>query len=260
MNNVIAIANLKGGVAKTTTCLSLAGAFGRMGKRILLMDVDPQGSLSRVAAPDPTSTCPLEHMFQHRAHSLDGACEQARFPGVDIVRTTLAFDAVLQMAMAWEGREYVLADMLAPHIPKYDVILLDCRPAVDLSVINALSAARWLLAPVEADFMALDGYAHVRALTHRLRQRINPHLQLLGLLPTKLRMTGHGRQALDEIEAQACQDHAALHFRPIRLSVAASDASARGLSLAQFAPGSPIAREYQHAAEQILAFLEEAHE
>lgn len=257
MKNIIAVANLKGGVAKTTTCLSLAGSAGRMGKRVLLVDADPQGSLSRVAAPDEPDWMPLEQAFQHRARSLDGARGPSRLANVDLARTTLAFDAVLQGALAWEGREYVLADMLARHVTEYDLILVDCRPAVDLSVINALSAARWLLAPSECDFMALDGYAHVRALMQRLRQRINPDLSVLGLLPTKFRATtAHSRQALAEIQQQAMTDEARLYFEPIRLSVAASDASARGLSLAQFAPSAPIAREYQRVTEQILGFLE----
>jgi len=256
-SRIIAVANLKGGVAKTTTCLSLAGAAGRAGKRVLLVDTDPQGSLTRVAAPDKPDWMSLERAFQQRARSLDGTRRPSRFPNVDLVHTSLAFDAVLQTAVAWEGREYVLADMLAPHTAQYDLILLDCRPAVDLSVVNALSASRWLLAPVEADFMALDGYAHVRSLAQRLRQRINPALQLLGLLPTKYRLsTAHSRQALAEIQHQAKTDEACLCFDPIRLSVAASDANARGLSLAQFAPSAPISREYQRAAEQILAFLE----
>jgi chromosome partitioning protein len=261
MKNVIAVANLKGGVAKTTTCLSIAGAAGRMGKKVLLVDTDPQGSLSRVAAPDQPDWMSLEQAFQQRARSLDGVRGPSRFFNVDLVRASLAFDTVLQTAVAWEGREYVLADMLLSHAGEYDLVLIDCRPAVDLSVVNALSAARWLLAPVEADFMALDGYAHVRALVERLRQRINPHLGLLGLLPTKFRSTtAHGRQALREIQQQADQDAAKLHFAPIRLSVAASDANARGLSLAQFAPNAPIAREYRCVAEHILTFLEASDE
>ncbi len=98
----------------------------------------------------------------------------SRFAGVDLVPATLALEAVIQAAIPWEGREYVLLDMLAPHFGEYDLILIDCRPGIDLSVTNALTAARWLLVPVECSFMALDGYEHVRALQQRLNQRINP--------------------------------------------------------------------------------------
>jgi chromosome partitioning protein len=171
---------------------------------------------------------------------------------------TLALEVVMQTAIPWEGREYVLLDMLAPHLDEYDLILIDCRPGIDLSVTNALTAARWLLTPIECSFMALDGYEHVRALQQRLNGRINPALALLGLLPTRYRSgTAHAHAALAEIEEQVEALQAPLRFAPIRLAAVAADAPAHGMTLADFAPTAPIAREYRHAAEQILAFLEE---
>ena len=114
--------------------------------------------------------------------------------------STLALEAVIQVAIPWEGREYVQLDMLTPHLDEYDLILIDCRPGVDLSVTNALTAARWLLVPIECSFMALDGYEHVRALQQRLSGRINPTLTLLGLLPTCYRGgTAHAQTALAEV-------------------------------------------------------------
>ena len=116
---------------------------------------------------------------------------------------TLALEAVIQSAIPWEGREYVLLDMLLPHLSQYDLILIDCRPGIDLSVTNALTAARWLLVPIECSFLALDGYEHVHALHQRLNQRINPQLELLGLLPTRHRAgTAHAQRALQEINTQ----------------------------------------------------------
>jgi chromosome partitioning protein len=256
--HVIAVANLKGGVGKTTTVLNLAGFAGQMGKRVLAVDTDPQGSLTRVALPDEASTSSLTEAFARRAHSLDGVRCPSRFAGVDLLPSTLALEAVIQTAIPWEGREYVLLDMLAPHVGEYDLILIDCRPGIDLSVTNALTAARWLLVPVECSFMALDGYEHVRALQQRLNQRINPDLALLGLLPTRYRSgTAHAQEALAEIQRQVETLPVPLHFAPIRLAVAAADAPAHGMTLADFAPNSLIGQEYRRAVEQILAFLEE---
>lgn len=178
-SRVIAVANLKGGVGKTTTVLNLAGFAGRMGKRILAVDTDPQGSLTRVALPDNVQHGSLTDAFRRRATSLNGIRCPSRFIGVDLVPSTLALEAVIQSAIPWEGREYVLLDMLAPHCDEYDLILIDCRPGIDLSVTNALTAARWLLVPVECSFMALDGVEHVHALQRRLNQRINPGLRCL---------------------------------------------------------------------------------
>lgn len=256
-NRVIAVANLKGGVGKTTTVLNLAGFAGQMGRRVLAVDTDPQGSLTRVALPEGLVHSSLTDAFARRARSLDGVRCPSRFSGVDLVPSTLALEAIIQTAIPWEGREYVLLDMLTAHFHEYDLILIDCRPGIDLSVTNALTAARWLLVPVECSFMALDGYEHVRALQQRLNGRINPDLTLLGLLPTRYRTgTAHAQAALAEIEQQVATLAPPLHCMPIRLAVAAADAPAHGMTLADFAPTSAIAQEYRHTIKQILAFLE----
>src|SRR5262245_40411699 len=95
---VLAVANLKGGVGKTTTVLNLAGFAGRMGKRVLAIDTDPQGSLSRVALPDDDTSVSLSDAFARRARSLEGVRAPSRFPGVDLVPSTLGLEAVLQTA------------------------------------------------------------------------------------------------------------------------------------------------------------------
>jgi transposase len=136
---VIAVANLKGGVGKTTTVLNLAGFAGQMGKRVLAIDTDPQASLTRVALPDGAPANALTDAFARRVRSLDGVRCSSRFAGVDLVPSTLALEAVIQTAIPWEGREYVLLDMITPHLSEYDLILIDCRPGIDLSVTNALN-------------------------------------------------------------------------------------------------------------------------
>jgi chromosome partitioning protein len=138
--HVIAVANLKGGVGKTTTVLNLAGFVGQMGKRVLAVDTDPQASLTRVALPDDAQTCSLTDAFARRARSLGVIRCPSRFAGVDLVPSTLALEAVIQTAIPWEGREYMLLDMLTSHFNEYDLILIDCRPGIDLSVTNALTA------------------------------------------------------------------------------------------------------------------------
>ena len=111
--------------------------------------------------------------------------------------------------------------------------------------------------PRQCSFAALDGYEHVRALQHRLNQRINLSTELLGLLPTRYRSgTAHAHAALAEIQQQVKELHVPLHFAPIRLAVAAADAPAQGMTLADLAPAAPITQEYRRITEQIMAFLE----
>ena len=109
-DHVIAVANLKGGVGKTTTVLNLAGFAGQLGKRVLMVDTDPQASLTRVALPDDAPVTSLTEAFTRRARALDGVRCPSRFAGVDVVPSTLGLEAVIQTAIPWEGREYVLFD------------------------------------------------------------------------------------------------------------------------------------------------------
>lgn len=252
----IAVANMKGGTGKTTTVLNIAGVAASLGKRVLMIDTDPQASLTRVALTD-TPPVSLGDAFLQRARSLEGIRLPSRYPQIDLVPTSLTFGAALQTALGWHSREFVLLDMLAPHIEEYDLILIDCKPDIDLSVLNALTAADWLLCPVECSFLALDGFEHVHALQQQLNARINPNLRLLGLLPTRYRAgTTHGQWALEQIQQQAERVQAPLQFAPIRNAAAAADSPSYGQSLVEYAPRSEVAQDYRRVAEQILTFLE----
>lgn len=257
---VIAVANLKGGVGKTTSVLNIAGFAAAVGRRVLVIDADPQGSLTQILLPDSgLAGRTLADAFRERAQSLDGVRQASAIAGVELVPASLGLDAVLQGASAWTGREYVLLEMLTPHLEaaEYDLILIDCRPAIDLSVTNALTAARWMLVPAECSFMALDGYEYVQTLARQIQQRINPHLALLGIVPTRYRAgTTHSQAALDEIHRQVEAVQPPVRFDPVRLAVAAADAPAYKASLAQFAPTSGVANDYRATTERILAHLE----
>lgn len=257
---VIAVANLKGGVGKTTTVLNIAGFAAKAGRRVLVIDTDPQGSLTQILLPESgLAGRTLTDAFRERAQSLAGVRQPSALAGLDLVPATLGLDAVLQGASGWTGREYVLVEMLAPHLEagEYDLVLIDCRPAIDLSVTNALTAARWMLVPAECSFMALDGYEYVQTLARQIQQRINPRLGLLGIVPTRYRGgTGHSQAALEEIERQVSAVGPPVRFAPVRLAVAAADAPAYKTSLAQFAPNSPVGQDYYDLTGRILAFVE----
>lgn len=257
-NRVVAVGNMKGGTAKTTTALNIAGLAAKSGRRVLLIDTDPQASLTRVAVEETPPTT-LSDAFLKRARSLDGVRIASRYPSVDLVPSGLALGAALQTALGWPGREFVLLDMLTPHLGEYDLVLIDCKPDIDLSVLNALTAARWLLCPAECSFLALDGFEHVYALMQQLNQRINPELALLGLLPTRYRAgTNSSQWALKQIQEQAEGVGAPLRFEPIRNAAAAADSPSYGQTLAEFAPRSEVAQDYQRVTNQVLAFLERA--
>ncbi len=255
---VVAVSNLKGGTGKTTTVLNVAGFAGASGKRVLAVDVDPQASLTRVIlAGDEYPETTIAQAFAEERKSLDGVILPSTLENVDLVPANLSFGPVLDAMLSTVGREFILADMLEPHLKEYDLILLDCRPSLDLSVVNAMTASSYVLVPVETSYMALDGYDHVRQLYDQLRRRMNPTLAFLGLLPTKHRKNiAHSEAALKEIETRAEEDRLPLRFEPIRMSTAATEAPARSSSLATFAPRSPVGVDYNNATRLILEFFE----
>jgi len=115
-----------------------------------------------------------------------------------------------------------------------------------------------MLVPAECSFMALDGYEYVQTLASQIQQRINPHLALLGIVPTRYRSgTSHSQAALEEITRQIEAVRPPVRFAPVRLAVAAADAPAYKQSLAQFAPTSAVGHDYRNVTQQLLAFLEE---
>ncbi len=192
---VIAFANQKGGVGKTTTAINVAAGLARRGRRTLLIDIDPQGNATSVAATEAVSEGAYEVLC--RRQPLTRMIRASRFRGLDLLAATddLA-GAEVELASA-EGRYARLSGALAEH--RYRYVIIDCPPSLGFLTLNALVAARFVVVPLQAEYYALEGLAKLTGTVEKVRGSLNPELSLMGIVLTMYdRRLNLARQVADD--------------------------------------------------------------
>lgn len=260
MSNVqiIAIANQKGGVAKTTSALALGTALADRGQRVLLVDLDPQGSLTNaVGVPPHTLTTTLytamtAYLAERDTFTLDPYLHALQ-PRRDLLPTNIGLaraEVDLQHAVR---REYVLAEMLAATVAPHDVVLIDCPPSLSLLTINALTAATAVVIPVVPEYLAAYGLGLLMESIAEVRKsKLNATLQIAGVLLTMVDYrTLHGRETADAVRAHLAGRVPLLG--EIKRSIKAAEAAAHGLSITDYAAESDVALAYGDVAAALLA-------
>src|ERR1044072_7568074 len=195
---VIAFANQTGGVAKTTTTLTLAVAFSEKGFRVLCVDMDPQGNLTMSQGIDPDTLdlsmydvlvhkTPMRDVIKRR--EVDVACASIDLAGAEIAMSTMI------------GRERSLQKALAPVREDYDFILIDTPPSLGLLTINALTAANKVIVPVQCEYLSMRGLIQLQNTLHMIRENLNPDVEIEGILPTLMdTRTTHAKEAIEILE------------------------------------------------------------
>ena len=255
---IICIANQKGGVGKTTTAVALAQGLSEQGKRVLLIDWDPQASLTVSLGINPdhlklTVYNVLSSTIRNNGSvSIHDATMPTSNPGVDLVPANIELSqAQLDLAGALT-RELMLKEMLQPVQKEYDFILVDCLPSLGLLTINALSAADKVIIPLQADFLAMKGLALLLSTIIRVQERINPSLEISGILFTMTNSrTLHSREVI-EVTKRAFGDKIRVFNAIIPTSVRFKEAPAAGMSILTYAPSSEGAEAYRLLTEEVL--------
>jgi chromosome partitioning protein len=256
--SVICIANQKGGVGKTTTVAAMAEGLSEHHKKVLLIDWDAQASLTISLGFNPdslklTGYDVLTSIIRNNGRfSLRDVTLHTNNPNIDIVPANIELSqAQLDLVNAFT-RELVLKEMLQPVRQDYDYILIDCLPSLGLLTINALSAADSVLIPLQADFLAMKGLATLLTTIIRVQEKINPSLEILGILFTMTNSrTLHSREVI-EVTKRAFGDRIKVFDATIPISVRFKEAPAAGMSILSYAPNSEGADAYRLITKEVL--------
>lgn len=257
---IIAVANQKGGVGKTTSTLNLGAALQEAGKRVLLVDMDPQGNLSVAAGIiDIDTVYPsvgdlLALAARGRTSSapgIEGAIVKSP-SGMDVVPANASLSAAELGLVSALNRESALAALLKPVEDKYDYILIDCLPSLGLLAINALRAAHGIVIPVQADFLAMQGLAQIFETIAAVREQLNPDLNILGVLLTLVdQRTAHSRDVVKVVRSSLA-GQVNVFQTEVRLHVALKETAKAGRSILEYDGHSPSAQAYRNLAREVL--------
>ncbi len=247
MARVIAFANQKGGVAKTTTTLNLAVAFAERGHRVLAVDLDPQGNLTMSQGFNPDEI--ERSMFDVLVHRLpiDEIIQEAEIElavsSIDLAGAELALSGMI-------GRERALEKALFPVRERYDYILIDTPPSLGLLTINALVAADGVIVPVQCEYLSLRGLVQLESTLAMIREHLNPNVEIQGILPTMFdRRTLHSREAVEILR----ENFGELVFNTkIRKTIRYAEAPVKGSSVLKYDPRGEAAAMYRDLAKEVL--------
>jgi len=247
VGRVIAFANQKGGVAKTTTTLNLAVAFKEQGLNVLVVDLDPQGNLTMSQGFNPdaiersmydvlVNRLPIEEVIQQA--EVDIAVSS-----IDLAGAELALSSMI-------GRERALEKAIAPIRDSYNYILIDTPPSLGILTVNALVAANGVIVPVQCEYLSLRGLVQLENTLSMIRENLNPDVEIQGILPTMFdKRTLHAREAIDILE----ENFGDLVFdTKIRKTIRYAEAPVKGTSVLAYDPTGEAAQAYRRLAREVL--------
>ena len=245
---VIAFANQKGGVAKTTTTLNLAAAFAEEGHRVLCIDMDPQGNLTMSQGIDPDT---LEvSMFDVLVHDMS-IREVIRRREVDVACSSIDL-AGAEIAMSMKiGRERSLDKALREITEDYDFICIDTPPSLGLLTINALTAADKVIVPVQCEYLSMRGLIQLQNTLSMIRENLNPDVDIAGILPTMVdSRTLHAKEAIEILEENFGDR---VFGARIRKTIRFAEAPVKGMSVLKYDPTGTAADAYRQLAKEVLS-------
>lgn len=248
---IVAVCNQKGGVGKTTTTINLGAALAEQGRRVLLVDFDPQGALSVGLGIQPHELeSTVYNLLMERGIQAADSVIKTNVAGMDLLPSNIDLSGAEVQLVHEVGREFVLGGVLEPLVPDYDIILIDCQPSLGLLTVNALACSAGVLVPLECEYFAMRGVALLMETIEKVSSRLNPTLGIDGLLATMYdARTLHSREVLARVVAGFGDK---IFHTVINRTVRFPDATVAGEPITSFDPASLGAASYRDLAKEVL--------
>ncbi len=252
--DMIALCNQKGGVGKTTTAINLGAALAEYGRRVLLVDFDPQGALGAGVGIHPhTLERTIYDVMMTGEATAQEVIRPTSVPGVDLLPANIDLSGAELLLVSEVGREQALTRALRPIRNDYDVILIDCQPSLGLLTVNALTAAQWVIIPLECEYFSLRGVALLQDTIRKIQERTNPDLELAGVLATMFDRTIHAREVLGRV-VEAFGDQ--VFHTVVGRTVKFPETTVAGVPITVYAPTSAPAMAYLQLGREVLARID----
>ncbi len=251
MGKIIAITNQKGGVGKTTTAVNLAAALGAFGKKVLLVDIDPQGNATSGYGINKRSLKGSSYDLIINDGEFSNVVTDTLYTNVSLIPSSIDLAGAELELVNMDRREYRLRDSLVASKKKYDYILLDCPPSLGLLTLNGLNAADTILIPIQCEYYALEGLSQLMSTVRQVKKLYNPNLDLEGVLITmydaRLNLTV---QVVEEVKRFF---PGKVYSTAIPRNIRVSEAPSFGKPIKYYDAGSKGSEAYDHLAEEIMA-------
>ncbi|MCS4535032.1 ParA family protein [Corynebacterium sp. HS2168-gen11] len=248
---IISMCNQKGGVGKTTSTINLGACLAEAGRRVLLVDLDPQGALSAgLGIPHEDLDITIYNLLVDHHISIHSALHKTAVPGLDLVPANIDLSAAEIQLVNEVGREQTLARALRPVMKDYDYIILDCQPSLGLLTVNALACSHGVIIPMECEYFSLRGLALLTDTVEKVRDRLNFNLDIVGILVTMFdRRTSHAREVMSRVvEVFGKQVFDTVITRTVRFP----ETSVAGEPIITWAPSSAGAQQYRDLAREVI--------